>query len=498
MDSIIRPNMRFRRLLNHIDGGLSSGDIESIKFLCRSLMDESSLEKITGGFTLFEQLENKQVLNEENLSYLGELLYRTGRNDLVNQLGYKTDAMTHAFEPFYTKFDPFRILLHKIARDTNTREVNTMKFSLGNCIPRRCCEEITNTFSLFIVLEQRNILVNTNLDPLIQLLHLIDRQDLLGLVQNYKEFIGEGQVFGAAIKQVPVRQSQVEDFKNLALTSNYTESEKTSSSPGNHCDRQNKNMATVDFQLNYYDMSSNPKGFCVIINNEKFSSSRPDLTERKGSDMDKNNLKQVWIKLGFYVVTFDNQTKDEILKIMCFFAEKKEEHYNAFVCCILSHGEAGEIYGVDGVKVSIWHLMSYFTDKNCPSLSGKPKLFFVQACQTIRARSSDDPVNLGRQDHPADLDDFLLGYATIPGCNALRDKRHGSWYITILTLMLNEFASTQELSTILTKVTEQVRKQYYDKVTDGVTIRQKQLPVFHSMLQKGLFFFPYINTLGGN
>jgi hypothetical protein len=44
----------------------------------------------------------------------------------------------------------------------------------------------------------------------------------------------------------------------------------------------------------------------------------------------------------------------------------------------LSHGEEGLIYGVDH-SCEIEHLIAPF--KSNPTLAGKPKLFFIQACR---------------------------------------------------------------------------------------------------------------------
>lgn len=56
-------------------------------------------------------------------------------------------------------------------------------------------------------------------------------------------------------------------------------------------------------------------------------------------------------------------------------------NYDAFVCCILTHGKLGVVYTSDGKAVEILSLVDYFSDRQCPSLKGKPKLFFIQACQ---------------------------------------------------------------------------------------------------------------------
>lgn len=55
--------------------------------------------------------------------------------------------------------------------------------------------------------------------------------------------------------------------------------------------------------------------------------------------------------------------------------------FDCFVCCILTHGVLGHLYGSNGVLVSIKDLTGTFQTNRCTSLAGKPKLFFLQACQ---------------------------------------------------------------------------------------------------------------------
>lgn len=80
-----------------------------------------------------------------------------------------------------------------------------------------------------------------------------------------------------------------------------------------------------------------------------------------------------------------------------------EEHqqYSLFVLCILAHGNNNQVYGIDGNDgkgndgaVDISDITSWFSGVKCPGLAGKPKLFFIQACQggtkcvCVRARSA--------------------------------------------------------------------------------------------------------------
>lgn len=40
----------------------------------------------------------------------------------------------------------------------------------------------------------------------------------------------------------------------------------------------------------------------------------------------------------------------------------------------------GGVYGTDGKPIPIEKIVNYFNGSSCPSLRGKPKLFFIQAC----------------------------------------------------------------------------------------------------------------------
>jgi len=54
---------------------------------------------------------------------------------------------------------------------------------------------------------------------------------------------------------------------------------------------------------------------------------------------------------------------------------------------VLSHGEDGHFFALNGKKISIDRVIDYFDGRNCQALLGKPKLFFVQACQGGRFSS---------------------------------------------------------------------------------------------------------------
>lgn len=73
--------------------------------------------------------------------------------------------------------------------------------------------------------------------------------------------------------------------------------------------------------------------------------------------------------------------KHDLLKLVSGYAAKDHTKLDCFVCCILSHGTLGNIYGANGLMVAIKDIMMQFRPDFCPTLTGKPKLFFIQACQ---------------------------------------------------------------------------------------------------------------------
>lgn len=95
--------------------------------------------------------------------------------------------------------------------------------------------------------------------------------------------------------------------------------------------------------------------------------------------------------------------------------------HDCLVVAILSHGDLGILYAHDTSYKpdSIWSL---FTSDRCPTLAGKPKLFFIQACQgdkldagtTLKERTETDGESVTTFRIPCHAD-FLIAYSTIPG-----------------------------------------------------------------------------------
>ena len=164
--------------------------------------------------------------------------------------------------------------------------------------------------------------------------------------------------------------------------------------------------------------------------------------------------------------TSENLTAIQIEDLSSKVSRKKFHDYDAFVCFILSHGEDGVICGVDGNTVEVERIVSGFREN--PTLVGKPKLFFIQAC---RGRESDDghraeaDSTAALQETPVqepvvlpENSDILIAHSTYRGYESYRYSDTGSLFIMKLIEQLKQHAHEKHLMDILTLVNGEVSK----------------------------------------
>ncbi|OBS66899.1 hypothetical protein A6R68_04559 [Neotoma lepida] len=172
----------------------------------------------------------------------------------------------------------------------------------------------------------------------------------------------------------------------------------------------------------------------------------------------------------------------------------KEDHSrrSSFVCVILSHGDEGIIFGTNG-PIELKKLTSYFRGDYCRSLTGKPKLFIIQACRGteldcgIETDSGTDD-DMACQKIPVEAD-FLYAYSTAPGYYSWRNSKDGSWFIQSLCAMLKLYADKLEFMHILTRVNRKVAIEFESFSLDSTFHAKKQIPCIVSMLTKELYFY---------
>ena len=240
-----------------------------------------------------------------------------------------------------------------------------------------------------------------------------------------------------------------------------------------------------------YSMKKTPHGIAVIVNNIEYftnNSAYKALPSRLGSQIDEENLCVTWKWLQYEVLILRNLTASELIRHLMMISLRSHENYDSFVCCILSHGHLDGIYGTDGESVCINEIVTLFKGTHCPTLTDKPKLFFIQSCRGDRVdegvpveKDGMDKHNALHHSLPSEAD-FLFGYATPPGTVSWRSPQNGSWYISKLCEVLKDNALQQDLLTMLTMVNRKVSDVYTEQF-------RKQCPAPVNQLRKQVWFF---------
>lgn len=111
------------------------------------------------------------------------------------------------------------------------------------------------------------------------------------------------------------------------------------------------------------------------------------LKPRKGSNLDAQNLHALWNKIGFEVICNEKDlTAKEILNFVRVTASKIGSRHSSFVCCIMTHGNDGRIYGSDSEQLEVKYITDSFKVNECPALEGKPKIFLFKLVEPSIAK----------------------------------------------------------------------------------------------------------------
>ncbi|KAG7227337.1 hypothetical protein INR49_000342, partial [Caranx melampygus] len=369
--------------------------------------------------------------------FLSELLHTINRADLLSLL--ETDSRRIEGTEERPTLSAYRKMLYQIYDDMTLENLEKMKFLLNSKLGRRQIEACTTALDLFAEMEKADILSKNKLHELHAVLKEFDQQ----LAQTVQRFMD-----GTA------QQDQ----------------------------RPARPPVSMDSQLE--------KRWFTRMHNQPFS--RP-LFMMSCSGVSVR-------RLGFTVVIRDNLHAANIKHELGELGKRNFLEHDALVVCVLSHGEQGCIFGTDEKKVTLRELTLPFTSGNAPTLAGKPKLFFIQACQGGSFQEGSVPCPPRPQDEAMDRQirleedagpvrgetvasdaDFLVGMATVPECKSFRNTSTGSIYIQELCRQLIRSAESSEFDDILTVLTRVNRE-----VGKGEYLKHKQMPQPHYTLTKKL------------
>ncbi|XP_064832986.1 caspase-8-like isoform X3 [Oncorhynchus masou masou] len=549
--------MDFQRLLLQVEQALSSEEVQALAFLCKDLL-EKDCSSVPTASQLFSLLTDQELLTPDQPYLLADLLCTIQRHSLMRELGLNNQLPTTS-----SLISPYRKLLYDLSENTTEDELREIKFLLADILPRRKLEGNVTTLQVFLEMEKIDMLSVINLNivesmfgsvcPMLRTRinqfktkqGLVTQKTGVGLLRprsssaclppenqavsmlpmrpvscglSGSQLSAEVSTLNPADTSLDVRRvSDTADAvlsHRLGLLSTSGDNDAALSQENRHVSSipsrgHNKNFDppnrqtgnTTKEEVREYAMTGRKRGYCLIINNYNFRNSPKPLNNREGTQVDESSLVSVFEWLGFETQIEPDCSREQLLSRVEELRSRDHSQMDCLVCCVLSHGLEGCVYGVDGLKVRVRELTEPFSGLECSSLRGKPKLFFIQACQGIKEQQpvfiqSDCPGADGstitssictdavvpRDSFPSDAD-FLLGMATVPHFASFRDMSKGTWFIQSLCQnLINMVPSGYDLLSILTKVNDDVSSKSDNHGT------RKQMPQPAYSLRKRLVF----------
>ncbi|XP_025905598.1 caspase-8-like [Nothoprocta perdicaria] len=446
------------KLLFDISESLATDDLAALKFLSLEYIPFKKQEAIREPKAFFQALQEKGLISDSDQAFLKELLYRINRIDiLVSHLGSSLEEMERELQiPGRVKVSPYRQLLYEIAEDLTPDDVNSVKFLLQKQLPKSKLQEDASMLMVFMEMERNHVITEDDVTVLKDILKGF-RADLKKKIGIY-ELKTKGNVSGEQIR------SQMCTFVNQA--------EQGAVGGTRAC-----------LFAEAYKMENNPHGYCVILNNYIFKN---PILNREGTIKDGERVKEVFNRLQFETVEYMDLEANQLYAKVEEYSKKDHSNMDCFVCFILSHGEKDKIKGTDEECINIKDILLCFSGSNCPSLAGKPKLFFIQACQGSESHphvmlEEDWSVFLETDAVPLpsipDRADILLGLSTVEDFESYRSRETGSVYIQCLCEKLEQLCPLRrDIVAILTEVNK--------KVASRVLNGWKQMPKISSTLRK--------------
>ena len=188
--------------------------------------------------------------------------------------------------------------------------------------------------------------------------------------------------------------------------------------------------------LGFYDMKSKRHGVALIISNKNFKDKREHIV-RRGTERDEHNLSETWQFLGYHVIILRDCTRDEMVrtfkeidKPLKKAAQSERVANDSFVCCILTHGLEGVVFGTDSEALPHNKIQESLATSKI--LRSKPKLLFIQACQgetsLLHSPAIQDLGNVSVDgDYISLFTDFYLACASVYGFVAMRNTINGEF-----------------------------------------------------------------------
>ncbi|KAJ8254997.1 hypothetical protein GJAV_G00199740 [Gymnothorax javanicus] len=536
LETPANQQMVFQQLLLKVEQSLSREDVQAWTFLCADLL-KRDVSAISTGQDLLTQLQQLDLLTPEDPSLLAELLLLSKRNDLLHQLSFDRCQPTRHVSPYRKMlFDlsenitmddlkNIKFLLYntiprkKLEHDQtmlnlllemekegyfSSTNLEMLEDIIGKVCPnlRRKIVQYKEEYGKFVQ-ETRGsyVMAQTTLPEPFSGYPADQTQPRQGafsfgnqpasLEPHASSQVGSSQdpgTLSSHLSAISPPSLDTPDARMEAMSLSHVNSSGTNdsafSSVESHSEHFNSSCAekylsgaepspgTKPAVKSYAMKEDGSRGVCLIINNHDFS--RTEYRNRNGTEVDEECLTEVFTWLGFETRTERECTEQRMHELLEQLGQEDHSDRDCVVCFLLSHGKKGGVLGVDGGKLSLRAIMKPFMGVRCPSLRGKPKLFFIQACQGCMEQEpvpiESDSLASAMSDITADAmtaaysipneADFLLAMASVPNFVSFRNTIMGTWFIQSLCQNLVELVPRgYDLLTILTKVNDDVSRK---------------------------------------
>lgn len=373
--------------IDHIAESLDSSERRRLLYLCESPETDTSVACVK------EALRSIVTSRDNNGLFLAELVYRLERFDILRKLFKFSRENIERDLKHKQVLSRFRVLMAAISEEMNSDDVNRIKFLLGNTISRENLENVKNFLDVIVELEKRDSISPERVDFVEKCLRDIDRIDLAKRVASYK-----------MSAEIPGRHS--------ALLPNCRTHQTRQGQP-HRIARVNAPLVTSAVQirersLELYKFNTNPRGVCLII-------------DCVGNDGEM--LEQTFKDLHFDVILQKWLTADDTLSALKAVIRHRDNYPgDSFVCCIISRGTDDHLLGTDlyGRGLPMDSVRRLFTAEQCPVMTGKPKLFFIQR---YSVQDFLPCTRMYNQDEGIETD----GYAGLSACNHIPTDADVFW-----------------------------------------------------------------------
>uniref|UniRef100_A0A287BES4 CASP8 and FADD-like apoptosis regulator n=2 Tax=Sus scrofa TaxID=9823 RepID=A0A287BES4_PIG len=350
-------------VIHQVEEALDEDEKEILLFLCRDIAADVVPLNVRD---LLDILRERGKLS---LVSLAELLYRVRRFDLLKRI-LKMDRRTVEAQLLRHPhlISDYRVLMMEIGEGLDKSDVSSLIFLMRDHISRSKMAKDKSFLDLVIELEKLNLVAPDHLDLLEKCLRNIHRIDLKTKIQKYKQ-----SAQGAETNYVNALQASLPNLSIKDPSYNLRVSLETLIKIvfNNRC------FPFQHVPEERYKMQSKPLGICLII-------------DCVGNDTDV--LRDTFSSLGYEVQYFLYLKVEQISKILRKVARMPQhQDYDSFVCVLVSRGGSQSVFGVDKTLSGfpLDHIRRMFMADVCPTLLGKPKLFFIQIYVTSEGQLED-------------------------------------------------------------------------------------------------------------